>query len=84
MTDQPGDPGPPDHTDAEPTPERSGGVARWQKVVAIIGLAVLLAVIILVLGGDHSPRRHGPAESPGQTDVDNSSGHDPSQFQHGD
>jgi hypothetical protein len=41
--------------------ESAGGIPRWVKVVGIIVavLALLVAVMLLVGGGDHGPRRHG-------------------------
>ncbi|MGH8925122.1 MAG: hypothetical protein ACRDWA_10865 [Acidimicrobiia bacterium] len=39
----------------------STGLARWQKVLGLIGLVVLLVVIGLVIGGGHTPPvQHGP------------------------
>ncbi|MGH8913689.1 MAG: hypothetical protein ACRDZM_04140 [Acidimicrobiia bacterium] len=41
--------------------EKGRGLARWQKVVGIIGLVVLLLVVIgLFIGGGHTPPvQHG-------------------------
>ncbi len=47
--------------------EREGGsttgIARWQKVVGIIGLLVVLGLGVLMFGpggGGHGPSRHAP------------------------
>jgi hypothetical protein len=34
------------------------GMAAWQRVVLILGLAVVLVVVVLLAGGDHGPSRH--------------------------
>lgn len=54
-SDTPGDSG------VESDRGKTTGLARWQKVVGIIGLIVVLLVVIgLVIGGGHtSPIEHG-------------------------
>ena len=40
------------------------GIARWQKVVGVIGLVVFLGLgILLLTGGDHGPGMHTPPSS---------------------
>jgi hypothetical protein len=69
-----------------PTPTASGattGIARWQKVVGIIGLVVVLGLGVLMFGpggGGHGPRQHVPDESQErQIDTGDGGDHDPSQ-----
>ena len=51
-----------DEADVQSESGTSTGLARWQKVVGIIGLVVLLVVVIgLFIGGGHTPPiQHGP------------------------
>ena len=71
--------------------------ARWQKTVGVLGLVVVLWVgdrlydVIssggLGPGGDHQPSGGPPATQPADSDEPapgaDTSGHDPSQFDHG-
>lgn len=69
--------------DGAPPPRRgsSAGLAGWQKLVGIIGLAVVLVLAILLTGGDHDPGRHAPAGSQQQPAlVEGGSDHDPSRW----
>jgi hypothetical protein len=60
MTDQPSSPEREDRVDRGPT----AGPPRWVKVSAIIALAlIVLALIVLLAGGNHGPSRH--QSSPG-------------------
>jgi hypothetical protein len=46
--------------DRERQPVSEEGTPGWVKAFAAIGLAVVvLAVVLLVFGGDHGPSRHG-------------------------
>ena len=58
--------------------DRSPGMARWQKLTAVIGVALLVTVVVLLAGGEHSPARHAPAQQP----VEDGSLHDPSRWDH--
>lgn len=52
---------PPRYPDTGGEPDRGAttGTPRWQKVVGLIGLlVVLLVAIMLVVGGGHGPSRH--------------------------
>lgn len=73
-------------TGVEPGRGSTTGLARWQKVVGIIGLVVVLALGVLMFGtgsGGHGPARHAPDERQGQQiDVEDDGGHDPSQGGH--
>jgi hypothetical protein len=61
----------------------SGGLAGWQKVVGIVGLALLLVLAVLLAAGDHGPGRHAPGGSQEQsTNVEGAAGHDPSGWNH--
>ncbi|HEX9887990.1 MAG TPA: cupredoxin domain-containing protein [Nitriliruptorales bacterium] len=62
MADPPPYPDSGDDTGVEPDRAASTGMPRWQKVVGIIGLLVVLAIVILLFGpggGGHGPQRHG-------------------------
>lgn len=55
------------------------GLAGWQKVVGLVGLAVVAALVIL-LAGDHGPGRHAPAGNQEQpAEVEGGGGHGPAQ-----
>jgi hypothetical protein len=83
MADPRRDPHTGDDTGVGPARGAPTGLARWQKAMAIIGLLVVLALGILLLGGDHGPGRHAPDGSLGQqTVVEGGGGHDPSQWGH--
>lgn len=45
---------------AEPDDGATAGMPRWVKVLLIsaAGLALLVAVVLLISGGDHGPGRH--------------------------
>lgn len=61
----------------------AGGLARWQKVVGIVGLAVVVVLVILLVTGDHGPGRHAPDGQQGQSaDVGDGAGHDPARWNH--
>lgn len=61
MADSPRFPDPDTNTDdtgVGPDRRSSTGIARWQKVVAIIGLVVLLVIVLMltgVFGSGHTP-----------------------------
>lgn len=61
MADSPSDVGAGDENDMRPDSGQRTGLAPWQKVVAIIGLLVLLVVVIalFVAGGHTPPVQHG-------------------------
>lgn len=62
---------------------RSSGLANWQKVVGIIGLAVVVVLVIVLATGDHGPGRHAPAGSqPQPTNVEDAPGHNASNQNH--
>lgn len=81
-------------TDPTPSPQASdedatgdgrghaGGLAGWQKVVGLVGLAVVAALVILLLAGDHGPGRHGPAGDQEQPADVEGGGHDPARRNH--
>jgi hypothetical protein len=52
--------------DPSTPPDTSGGMPRWVKVFAVIGVAVVaLFVVTMAVGGGHGPGRHAPpAETP--------------------
>ena len=59
------------------------GLAGWQKVVGLVGLAVVAALVILLLAGDHGPGRHAPGGGQEQpADVEGGAGHDPARRNH--
>jgi hypothetical protein len=61
----------------------AGGLAGWQKVVGLVGLAVVGALVILLLAGDHGPGRHAPGGDQQQpADVEGGAGHDPARSNH--
>ncbi len=41
------------------------GTPRWVKVFGIIVIALVLLVVIMYIGGDHSPGRHTASGDPG-------------------
>ncbi|MDD9380339.1 hypothetical protein M8Z33_27530 [Streptomyces sp. ZAF1911] len=42
------------------------GMPRWVKICGIVGIAVaLLIVVMLLIGGEHSPSRHIQGAGPG-------------------
>ncbi|MQB02020.1 MAG: hypothetical protein GEU78_17455 [Actinobacteria bacterium] len=62
MADPPRHPDTGDDTGVEPDSGATTGTPRWQKVVGLIGLlVVLLVAIMLVVGGGHGPARHSGA-----------------------
>jgi hypothetical protein len=83
MTNATSRPGMGDDGAARPGRGASAGLARWQKVVGVIGLGVVLALAILLLGGEHGPGRHTPSGSQEQpTDVEGGAGGDLSRWNH--
>ncbi len=62
------------------------GIARWQKVLGIIGLVVVLGLGVLMFGlggGGHGPSQHAPDESQEQQiETVDGGGHNPSQSGH--
>lgn len=61
----------------------AGGLAGWQKVVGLVGVAVVAALVILLLAGDHGSGRHAPASDREQpAEVDGGGGHDPARRNH--
>lgn len=58
MADGDPDTGPSDEDEdraSEPDRGSPTGAARWQKVVGIIGLVVIVFLVILLVSGGHSP-----------------------------
>jgi hypothetical protein len=39
------------------------GVPRWVKVLEVVALSVVVAVVLLVVGGEHRPGRHTEADA---------------------
>lgn len=62
---------------------RSGGLAGWQKVIGIVGLALVVLLAILLATGDHGPGRHVPGGGREQpAEAEDIPGHDPSRWNH--
>jgi len=42
------------------------GLPRWVKVAGVVAAVVVLVVVVVMLvgGGGHTPRRHGPPDTP--------------------
>jgi hypothetical protein len=57
---QPGEAGPPAHSNLEGRIRWTAGVPRWVKVFVItaLGLVLLMVVAMLLSGGRHGPGRH--------------------------
>jgi len=84
-------------TTSAPTTRYAGGSSRWQKIVGILGLVVVLWVgnrLYDVIdrgamgpGQQHGPGGGTPTTQPtpggGSTPGGDTGGHDPSQFDHG-
>jgi hypothetical protein len=89
-TDSTPDPG--DDTSAGPGREPKPGTSRWQKVVGILGLVVVLWVgngTYETLTGDFGDGGHGPGENvpvenqDQEPDTDDTGGHTPPEGGHG-
>lgn len=61
MSDRPGSPAPGDDSELAYDRESSTGIPRWVKVSGIVVLlvALLVAVVMLISGGQHGPSLHG-------------------------
>ncbi|MEX0629662.1 MAG: hypothetical protein WEE67_04385 [Chloroflexota bacterium] len=42
-------------TDVEYDTERTSGMPRWQKVAIVVTILVLVAVVVMLVGGVHTP-----------------------------
>jgi hypothetical protein len=78
--------------DTDVEPDRDGGMPRWVKVLAGIGIILIVLFVLMVngvFGTGHGPGRHSPAGGAGAappvgTDHQPpSGGHDPSMSNHG-
>lgn len=90
MADQPRYADTGDETGVEP--ESSEGMPRWVKVLAGIGIVLIMLAVLMVsgvFGGEHGPRRHRPAsgaDAAAATVLGEQAfggGHDPSMGDHG-
>ncbi len=65
MTDQPPYHNSNSNTDDAASPERPS-MPRWVKVsVTVVMILILLAVIMMLVGGNHGPGRHLPTKGQG-------------------
>ncbi|MGH9133724.1 MAG: hypothetical protein ACRDZZ_07290 [Ilumatobacteraceae bacterium] len=85
-------------TTSAPTTPYAGGLSRWQKIVGILGLVVVLGVgnrlyDVIDRGAMGPGQQHGPGSGGtpttqptpggGSAPGTDTGGHDPSQFDHG-
>jgi hypothetical protein len=63
MNDRPGSSRAGNDSDMAYDRESTDGTPRWVKVSGIVALllALVVAVILLIGGGEHGPSRHGPS-----------------------
>lgn len=67
MTDRSGSAQPDDTTGREYGGDPPAGLPRWVKIAAMVALllALVVAVVMLVGGGEHGPSRHMSSGLPG-------------------
>lgn len=87
MADRPRNADTGEDTGEESDQASTTGTSRWQKVVGIIGIVVILLVVVLRfgVGGEHGPGRHDPrGDTPGVEDgARPEGGHAPPAGRHG-
>lgn len=81
MSDQPPRSDTPQEGVADPDRDTPSGMAPWQKVTAVLALAVLVFMVVLLAGGEHGPARHTPGRQT-QQPVEDGSLHDTSRSDH--
>lgn len=68
---------PPLDVETDAGPERGSGTSRWQKVVGIVGLVLILWLGIQLFGPGGGPGQHTPAGNQEQQIDQDGGGHVP-------